>query len=126
MATKRVRIKVRGLQPWIDGLDKFGVPTPEMERRWRQATDVFFDRTQQYVHVVSAELKASGRMDTFSDQRNIVGQVSYGGTAACDYAVYEFARGGDHDALTRGFAAAERVFRSSLAAMLSEEAGSWR
>lgn len=126
MPSSRVRITVRGLQPWIDGLETFGTPTPEMELRWRQATDTFFDRTQRFVHVETAELKSSGRYEMFSDRRNIVGQVAYGGTAECDYAVYEFARGGNHDALTRGFEASQRMFERTLARMLAEEVGGWK
>jgi hypothetical protein len=124
--SSRARIEVAGLDAWIDGLDRFGLPTEAMLDRWRQATDVFFDRTQSAAHIVTGSLKDSGRMQAFRDRRELVGEVVYGGTQECDYAVYEFARGGAHDALTVGFAETQAVFEKTLARMLVEEVASWK
>lgn len=126
MPSRRVRLVVTGLEPWIDGLKKFGEPTPSMERRWAAATDVFFDRTQAAVHVITAGLKASGRQETEVGPKRITGVVTYGGTEECDYAVYEFARGGKHNALRIGFVETQRVFQEALAEMLEDEVASWK
>jgi hypothetical protein len=119
-------ITVTGLDAWIDGLNRMHRPSAAAREEWLEATEVFFDRTQAAVHVLSGALKKSG---TYGAQRRgdtIDGWVRYGGTPDCDYAVYEAARGGSHDFLTRGFVASEREFSATLARILEREVGRWR
>jgi len=122
----RTRIEVTGLDKWIDGFGRLGEPHEPGVVRWRQATEVMFDRSQQAVHVITAALKASGRYDAHKTVGEIVGEVTYGGTADCDYAVYEFRRGGSHDALRRGFVEARQTFVDTLNEIVEEEVSSWR
>jgi hypothetical protein len=122
----RRNITVTGLDRWITGLDRMDKPTAVAREEWLVATEVFFDRTQAAVHVLSGDLKSSGTYGAQRRGQTIDGWVKYGGTADCDYAVYEFARGGSHDALTIGFVAAEREFTAALTRILDREVASWR
>jgi hypothetical protein len=120
------RITVTGLDAWIDGLDRMDRPSAAAREEWLVATEVFYGHTQAAVHVLSGDLKQSG---TFGAQRRgatIDGWVRYGGTPEVGYAVYEFARGGSHDALTRGFVASEHEFTSTLARIMEHEVATWR
>lgn len=123
MPSRGRHFSATGLDRWIEVLDNFDKASEADEVRWRQATDVFFARTQQYTHIISGALLGSGRMDTYRDRRTITGEVGYGGTADCDYAVYEFARGGSHDALGRGFEATTDLFERTLAEIMEDR---WR
>jgi hypothetical protein len=123
--SSRITIEESGLDAWISGLEKFGDADADAEIRWRQATEVFFDRSQQAVHVISGDLKGSGEMNTSRTLRTLVGEVVYGDTPECDYAAYEFARGGSHDALQIAYVATERVFEQTLAEIMEDEVASW-
>lgn len=124
MATRH--ITVTGLDAWIDGLDRMDRPSAAAREEWLIATEVFYGHTQAAVHVLSGALKQSGTYGAQRRGNTIDGRVQYGGTPTCDYAVYEFARGGSHDALTRGFVASEREFAATLARILEREVASWR
>jgi hypothetical protein len=126
MPRNRVRFEVTGLDAWIDGLERLDRPSAAAEAGWLLSTEEFYGHTQEVVHVDTGALKASGRLSVDRDRHTITGEVAYGGTPACDYAVYEFARGGSHDALTRGFVAAEPEFRAALGRIIEHEVRSWR
>jgi hypothetical protein len=126
MASRYRNIRVDGLDKWIDGLDKFADPDAEDVAMWRAATDVFFAKTQDLVHIDSGDLKKSGRTDTREQGNRIVGEVEYGGTPEVNYAVYEFRRGGAHDALLRGYLASQRHFQATLAEMLVKKVDRWK
>lgn len=113
----RSRIRVTGLDRWIGILESFDEPTAEQERMWRQATEVMFDRSQQYVHRDTAALQASGRYAAHRERRAVVGEVTYGNTQV-DYALFEAKRGGSHDYFARAFVATTRVFKATLGDML--------
>lgn len=121
----RFRVEESGLDAWIRGLDRMDEPDEHAETLWRQATDVMFDRSQSYVHVITGELKASGRVNMGRRTHELIGEVAYGGTPECDYAVYEFARGGSHDALLRAFQTTGQVFERTLGQILEDGVASW-
>lgn len=94
---------------------------------WRQAGEMFFAETQRVVHVYpinGGSLKASGAVNFLSaGDEVLVAEVSYGGPTSgprgyVDYAVYEFGRGGDHDALARGFESSQAFFLGAAEKML--------
>lgn len=114
MTVSSTRVEIIGLDKWIAEFDRLANPDPEALIRWHQATEVMFDRSQQFVHVITAALKQSGRMDVRETRNTLHGEITYGGTAACDYAVYEFARGGSHDALARAFEVTQATFLKTL------------
>jgi hypothetical protein len=113
------------LDRWIGGLERLDQPDMLDEAAWEQATEVFFGRTQELVHVISGGLKSSGRRKTDREGDRIVGEVSYGGTPECDYAVYEFRRGGSHDALGRGAEVTNRLYEATLAKIVADKVGRW-
>jgi hypothetical protein len=90
-------IKVTGLSEWLRELRAMqdGLDTASLDRAMREA----FDDTQLKVHTLSGALKASGRVETRSDKKSWTGEITYGGTPSCDYAIYEERRGGAHDFL---------------------------
>lgn len=92
---------------------------------WQAATEVFFDRTQEAVHILSGDLKRSGEMSVRPYGRTIVGEVTYGNEEV-DYAPYEIARGGSHDFMTIGWSRAEQVFDSALPNVWENIVRGWR
>lgn len=105
----------------IQGLDTFyrweqaakRASRPDVLRpEWEQANEIFFDRTQQYVHVITGDLKSSGRQRVVIEGGRLVGYVQYG-DGTVDYAQAELDRGGDHDFLGRGWEATQ-VYISAL------------
>lgn len=67
-----------------------------------------FKVTQEKVHIITESLKASGKTDTDFDGDTWTGSIIYGGALwkvptpgppndPVVYAIYEIARGGDHD-----------------------------
>jgi len=62
---------------------------------------VFLD-TQARTHVITGSLKASGTSESDYDGDGWKGNITYGGVSTgpnnpVDYAIYEMARGGEHD-----------------------------
>jgi hypothetical protein len=112
------------LDRWIAGLEDFDKPDERDKAAWGQATEVFFGRTQEAVHVITAALKASGREEVYRTGSEIVGVVSYGGPEA-PYAKYEFRRGGSHDALRRGFERTDRIYQATLAEIMRAKVERW-
>jgi|SRR5690606_35238765 len=118
---------IGALDGWISGMDRLGERVGEHQvAEWRYATERFYDRTQQYVHVLDGNLKTSGRCAVDPHRLDIEGSVTYGGTPECDYAIYEFGRGGNHDALTRGFVANVETFEQAIVDGIAAEIDSWR
>jgi hypothetical protein len=69
-----------------------------LERRFSEA----FEDTQNRVHVITGSLRLSGKSQTNFDGEVWTGEIEYGGLTQgpinpVQYAVYEMARGGDHD-----------------------------
>jgi hypothetical protein len=126
MPRNRVRIDVTGLDEWIDELANFEVRDPAALDAWRHGVERFYDATQRHVHVLDGPLKASGRYDTQRLGRDqLEGAITYGGTPDVDYAVYEFARGGNHDALQRGYEDSYEALRRAVLEAVDAEIDSW-
>lgn len=122
----KVRIDVIGLDEWIDELANFQVRDPAALDEWTHGVERFYDATQRRVHVLDGPLKASGRYEANRRGRDeLEGTVTYGGTPDCDYAVYEFARGGNHDALTRGYEDSHERLRRAVIEAVDAEIDSW-
>lgn len=121
MPDKRTRL---GKTVWVDGwagmlaaLDRLAeLPKGQLEL-WGQTTERFYGRSQEFVHVDSVALKRSGRHSTTRVVHKAIGQVVYGGTHGVDYAVFEFARRGSHDALGRAFNAVSATYARTLGDM---------
>lgn len=112
------RIEVsQEMHRWVAALGDFQLDDAALTE-WHAANDKFFDRTQRYVHVLSGDLKTSGRMSSDVDGKRLVGSTEYGGTTGTegqvDYAIYEIARGGSHDFIGRALASATDDFQEGL------------
>lgn len=121
------RMVVVGLDEWVDGFNRLGDRVGRHQRsEWETATEMFYGSTQSAVHVLSGAMKASGRYGVEpGGHRSIEGWVTYGGTPHCDYAVYEIARGGSHDALTIGYTANIRTFEQAVVDGIHGELREW-
>lgn len=101
-----------GIDAAIDKLDDAGFPA-ELEVLWRQATELMFSESQRVVHVWPVDggtLKQSGYTEHLDDGDRVIGLVGY----SAPYAVFEFGRGGDHDALHRSFERTQDVFQRAV------------
>jgi hypothetical protein len=103
---------------WMRASDEFGEVTPGMVAEWQQIVDVFFDRSQDAVHVVTGALKASGHAESSAEGTQIVGTVEYGGNGV-DYAIAELMRGGTHDYLSTAYEKTSQQFRKGLVSILN-------
>lgn len=120
-------VHVTGIDGWIDGLDRLSRGVGEHQvAEWRYATERFYDHTQRFAHVLSGDMKASGRFALDPRGQQIEGSVTYGGTPDCDYAVYEMlGRGGEHNALQRGYLANIDAFEQALVDGIAAEIDGW-
>lgn len=92
---------------------------PEQVRQWQAAVEVFYTATQRHAHVLSGDMKRSGRMEVRQDGGlEIVGSVRYGGTVGAggnvDYVIYELRRGGSHDFFARGMNSARKRMEKAV------------
>lgn len=112
-----IRLETPGeLAEWISGFDQLGRNLREPTLvGWGVATEVFFSRTQEYVHVLSGDLLASGSYRVFAlgGAGTIVGEVKYGG-GKVKYALIEEHRGGSHAYMSRGWEATQKEFELVL------------
>lgn len=101
---------------WILGFDRMG---RDIRRagivHWQIATEVFYSATQEYVHILSGGLLASGSYQVFAFEtgRRIIGEVKYGGKKV-KYAKIENNRGGEHAYMVRGWEATQAQFEMSI------------
>lgn len=110
---------------WIAGLDEFD-PGQEVLAEWRPAMERFYGATQQHVHRITGALQASGRHETDrSGRTDVTGTLTYTGNGERSYAAYEFGRGGDHDAITLGFAQSRHGFEQALRDGIDQHVRSW-
>lgn len=110
---QRIRVPVK-FDEWIEGLDRLDA-TDEILREWDRATERFYGHSQETVHVITNALRTSGRYDTNTDGRHRVnGDLIYGGTEECDYAIYEQGRGAPHDFMTQAFAETRDDYERAL------------
>ena len=93
----------------------------EAKETWRDATEYMFSASQDYVHVLSGQLKASGVASVDVDAGEVVGRVEY----LADYAIYEHARGGSHAFLQLAYLDAQSTFENALAETWERTTGNW-
>lgn len=101
--TFRFEILEEGLGDMIDAVQHIENPPSfrtigALENVLRSA----FVETQAFTHIITGSLKASGRTSSSFEGRTWEGHITYGGPSAgpnnpVDYAIYERARGGEHD-----------------------------
>lgn len=106
----QIKVTERGetIKGWIANLEEAAGPhyktTVQLEALLRAA----FLNTQARTHIITGSLKASGKTDSDFDGDVWTGTITYGGALwktpapgppndPVDYAIYEMARGGDHD-----------------------------
>jgi hypothetical protein len=93
------------------------------ERSWESATETFFDWSQEFAHVVTGEMKGSGRFEVDLDGRlQVVGIVEYDS----DHAIFEELRGGMHAFLTRAWERTEHEFSEAMPRAWEAVVVSWR
>lgn len=119
---KRVRlgksVEVVGWDGMMDALDRLTrLPLGQMGK-WEQTTERFYDHTQRFVHIDSADLKRSGRYATYRVVHRAFGEVIYGGRFGVDYAVFEMGRGGSHDALQLGMNVTSATYAATVGNMV--------
>lgn len=94
------------LDPMIDEVGRIGgQPAFRTIARLEAVLALQFADTQERTHILTGSLKISGRPESDYDSatRHWSASITYGGEAPgainnpVDYAIYEMARGGDHD-----------------------------
>ena len=102
---------------WVNGLQSGMSPTRQEAMMMDQALDFMLTETQRRIHVLTGDLKYTGRIvEAQIDGDMVMGGIEYGGMIGptrgrmVDYAEFEFGRGGTHDAITPALAATETVF----------------
>ena len=91
---------------------------------WHLANEQFYDRTQEYVHVVSGALKSSGREEVGLDGARVVATVEYGNEDV-PYAQIEIDRGGEHDFMGRAWEDSQEVFQDIFGGSWNRVVASW-
>lgn len=105
------------LKRWIGGLGGLTVNGAAVDA-WRAAGDIYFSSTQELVHVLSGDLRRSGRSTIDFDKTTITNTITYGGAFGAggqvNYALYEIRRGGSHDFVGRALTASAARMTSQL------------
>ena len=91
---------------------------------WQLANENFFSLTQQFVHVDSGELKASGREEVHLEGSRVVATVTYGNENVT-YAQFEINRGGSHDYLGLAWEQSQGVFEEVFGKTWQRVVASW-
>lgn len=108
--TKRIEFSERGdpIKNWIAAMRDYAGPPHKPVHELELMLAAAFAETQAATHVITGSLKASGKTESDFDDDQWEGSISYGGVLwkapapgpandPVDYAIYEMARGGDHD-----------------------------
>lgn len=102
------------LEGWIDDFEELSSLEPS-RLAWERATRMMYRRSQEVVHVITGELKASGSYEMAGDGDDIEGRVVY----TAPQALFEELLGGDHAFLTRAHEDTQDKFDDAMMA-------SWR
>lgn len=122
MTSADVSITPNFLQ-WADVFDSLGqIATNEARSVWEEFGQAFFDRTQEYAHVITGEMKASGHLDVGGEGLETSIEVHYD----AEYTKYELARGGSHDFMTRGWQASRADFEQAMPRIWTAVQAHWR
>ena len=126
---------------WVKSFTKLASGMPmsrEAVEEWEQATEVMFDLTQQYAHVLSGDMLRSGTMGIEEVSRtSITAHITYGGGQRSntrphwehqkiDYVKYELRRGGSHDFFKLAHQSAERRLQAGAKAAMMAHINSLR
>lgn len=106
-------------------LNRFSVDLPSYRgvAHLENVLDRLFEETQRDVHVITGSLRASGKTSSNVREHVWTGEIIYGGSAPgfprspVEYAVYERARGGSHDFLSR-ISVLDDAFREAVLSAL--------
>lgn len=104
------------LAQWVAGFDGMGQKVRAAGLiHWQVATEVFFSATQEFVHILSGDLLATGKQRVFAFEggKRIIGEVQYGSSKVV-YALIENNRGGDHAFLVKGWEQTKEQFSAAL------------
>lgn len=96
------------IKNWVKSIKGTAGPPHKVVGELEALLQSAFAETQASTHVITGSLKASGKTETDFDGEEWSGAIEYGGilwkTAApgppndpVDYAIFEMARGGEHD-----------------------------
>lgn len=104
------------LHRWTSETATWEIPRVARETFYAKLESLLAE-TQAYTHVETGSLRASGKIHTSYDMTRAVlsGEITYGGSAPggvhdpVRYAVYEAARGPEHNPLTPIYAAAPQL-----------------
>ena len=109
---------------WIDGWERFGEEySDEVQDALHDALQQMYGFSQQFVHVITGELKASGHVVMRRPMgTEVEGSVIYD----ADYAIFEHQRGGEHAYLDRAYVAAGPAFDGILMAAWNGTVDRWR
>ena len=95
MSGTRIRSSMN-LRPLLRELDRLAdMPTPRAAAELDSVLGGAFAATQEFVHIKTGRLKASGDVRSFVFESRYEGVIRYGGAAAF-YAPFEFSRDGHH------------------------------
>jgi hypothetical protein len=127
-----VKHDVTGLKEFISAMDNLTKPPSfTATAKLESALSQVFAETQSRTHVITGSLAASGRTESDFDGQVWEGAILYGDggyfrpvtpgppRTSASYAVYEFARGGDHDPF-EGLEVYDHVFESAIDSFLKE------
>jgi hypothetical protein len=103
---------------------KGGFLGPGNRQFWELANEFFYAETQRLVHVISGDLKASGREEVHLEGVRVVGAVAYGDEQVV-YAQYEIDRGGDHDFMGRAWEQSQATFQAVFGKSWDRVVAAW-
>jgi len=105
-----VSFQVSGLKEARGDMKQFQIPPLKTIARLEKELASAFADTQAATHIITHSLKTSGKVSSDFDGNSWDADITYGGEAAgaindpVDYAIYERARGGEHDFMAPAFA----------------------
>ena len=119
-------IDVRLSAEWDRWQQMFAEMGPGMDRAaeqaWDAAAEAYFSNTQDYAHVLTGAMKASGSLVVDGEPGEVSATVRY----TVEYAAIENARGGSHAFMALGWEATERQFREALPDAFDSILRRWR
>lgn len=97
-----IYIEVEGIDNMIDAIERIETPSWRLTSRLQSAHRLTFLDVQGKTHVITGSLKLSETTSTDYDGRTWEGHITAGGPSPgpnnpVNYAIYEMARGGEHN-----------------------------
>lgn len=111
------------LSKWIAGAEELGRGiTPEFVEEWEDASSALFHYADQFVHIDTGRLRASGEVIVVEDKTEVGTVVMY----STPYAYEEYSRGGPHAWLALAWLEAEKHFDDAMMNGWIRTVESWR